>query len=51
MIQEVFNFYKPCKLLQPYVRYYWVFSSSVTMNGIVNLVLHLLEKEFRCRQI
>ncbi|MBO5784767.1 MAG: AraC family transcriptional regulator, partial [Bacteroidaceae bacterium] len=28
MIQEEFKFYKPCKLLQPYVRYYWVFSSN-----------------------
>ncbi|WP_367881958.1 DUF6597 domain-containing transcriptional factor, partial [Bacteroides caecimuris] len=28
MIQEKFNFYKPCKLLQPYVRYYWVFKSN-----------------------
>ena len=28
MIQEEFKFYKPCKLLQPYVRYYWVLSSN-----------------------
>lgn len=28
MIQEEFKFYKPCKSLQPYVRYYWVFSSN-----------------------
>ena len=28
MIQEEFKFYKPCKLLQPYVRYYWVFNST-----------------------
>ncbi len=28
MIQEEFKFYKPCKLLQPYVRYYWVFKSN-----------------------
>jgi len=32
MIQEAFKFYKPCKLLQPYVRYYWVFSSNQMMN-------------------
>lgn len=32
MIQEEFNFYKPCKLLQPYVRYYWVFSSNQMPN-------------------
>ena len=32
MIQEAFNFYKPCKLLQPYVRYYWVFSSNQMLN-------------------
>ena len=28
MIQDEFKFYKPCKLLQPYVRYYWVFKSN-----------------------
>ena len=28
MIQEGFKFYKPCQLLQSYVRYYWVFSSN-----------------------
>lgn len=27
-----FKFYKPCKLLQPYVRYYWVFNSCQMMN-------------------
>lgn len=32
MIQEDFKFYKPCKLLQPYVRYYWVFKSSRPLN-------------------
>ena len=32
MIQENFKFYKPCKLLQPYVRYYWVFSSIQLLN-------------------
>ena len=28
MIQEEFKFYKPCKLLQPYIRYYWAFKSN-----------------------
>ena len=32
MIQEAFNFYRPCKLLQPYVRYYWVLSSNQMLN-------------------
>lgn len=32
MIQEEFIFYKPCKLLQPYVRYYWVFKSNRPLN-------------------
>ncbi len=32
MIQEEFKFYKPCELLQPYVRYYWVFNSYQMMN-------------------
>ena len=32
MIQEEFKFFKPCKLLQPYVRYYWVFNSCRMMN-------------------
>ena len=32
MIQEEFKFYKPCKLLQLYVRYYWVFNSCQMMN-------------------
>lgn len=32
MIQEEFKFYKPCKMLQPYVRYYWVFSSNQILN-------------------
>ncbi len=32
MIQEEFKFYKPCELLQPYVRYYWVFSSIQLLN-------------------
>lgn len=32
MIQENFKFYKPCELLRPYVRYYWVFSSNQLLN-------------------
>lgn len=28
MLQNTFRFYKPCKLLQPYVRYYWLFRSN-----------------------
>ena len=32
MVQEKFNFYKPCKLLQPYIRYYWVFKSNQLLN-------------------
>lgn len=34
MIQEEFDFYKPCKLLQPYVRYYWVFKSNQLLNTL-----------------
>ena len=32
MIKAGFKFYKPCKLLQAYVRYYWVFNSCQMMN-------------------
>lgn len=32
MIQEGFRFYKPCRELQPYVRYYWTFKSSRPLN-------------------
>lgn len=32
MIQDEFKFFKPCKLLQPYVRYYWVFNSNQLLN-------------------
>ena len=32
MIQENFKFYKPCELLRPYVRYYWVFKSDQALN-------------------
>ena len=34
MIQEKFDFYRPCKLLQPYVRYYWVFKSNQFLNTL-----------------
>lgn len=34
MIQDEFKFYKPCKLLQPYVRYYWVFKSNQRLNTL-----------------
>ena len=34
MIQEEFKFYKPCKLLQHYVRYYWVFKSNQLLNTL-----------------
>ena len=34
MIQENFRFYKPCKELQPYVRYYWVFKSNQPLNTL-----------------
>lgn len=32
MVQDNFQFYKPCELLQSYVRYYWVFKSSQLLN-------------------
>ncbi len=34
MLQEAFKFYKPCKELQPYVRYYWVFKSNQPLNTL-----------------
>ena len=34
MLQENFKFYKPCKELQPYVRYYWVFKSNQPLNTL-----------------
>ena len=34
MIQEDFKFYKPCKELQPYVRYYWIFKSNQPLNTL-----------------
>lgn len=32
MIQDKFLFHRPCPLLQPYVRYYWVFQSHQPLN-------------------
>ena len=32
MVQENFKFYKPCELLRPYVRYYWVFKSKQALD-------------------
>lgn len=46
MVQEKFNFYKPCKLLQPYIRYYWVFKSNQLLNtftfpiGCLQIIFH-----------
>ncbi|HIR83122.1 MAG TPA: AraC family transcriptional regulator [Candidatus Cryptobacteroides pullicola] len=34
MFPKDFKFYKPCKELQPYVRYYWVFKSSRPLNTL-----------------
>ena len=34
MLQENFKFYKPCKELQPYIRYYWVFKSNQPLNTL-----------------
>lgn len=34
MVQDEFQFYKPCKFLQPYVRYYWVFKSYQPLNTL-----------------
>lgn len=60
MIQENFRFYKPCRLLQPYVRYYWVFRSSQLLNtltfpiGCPQLIFHkqtpLYVPELKARQ-
>lgn len=46
MVQNNFQFYKPCKLLQPYVRYYWVFKSNELINtftypiGCTQIIFH-----------
>lgn len=34
MHREGFQFYKPCKLLQPYIRYYWAFRSHRPMSAL-----------------
>ena len=44
MIQDEFKFYKPCKLLQPYVRYYWVFKSNRPLDAL--LILSVALKSF-----
>lgn len=49
MIQENFKFYKPCELLRPYVRYYWVFKSDQSLNtytfpiGCPQIIFHKKE--------
>ena len=49
MIQENFKFYKPCELLRPYVRYYWVFKSGQSLNtytfpiGCPQIIFHKKE--------
>ena len=49
MIQENFKFYKPCELLRPYVRYYWVFKSDQSLNtytfpiGCPQIIFHKQE--------
>ena len=46
MNQTNFRFYKPCKPLQPYVRYYWAFESDPPLNvltfpiGCPQLIFH-----------
>lgn len=38
MIQDSFQFYKPCKTLLPYIRYYWVFKSDQILNTFTFLL-------------
>lgn len=46
MVEKEFKFYKPCELLQPYVRYYWVFESRRQLNaftfpiGCTQIIFH-----------
>lgn len=46
MYGEGFRFYKPCGLLQPYIRYYWAFESRRPLNvltfpvGCTQLIFH-----------
>ena len=46
MNQENLEFYKPCELLRPYIRYYWVFKSNQTLNtytfpiGCTQIIFH-----------
>lgn len=47
MEQERIIFYKPCTLLQPYIRYYWIFKSDRPLNtltfpvGCPQIIFHL----------
>ncbi len=34
MLQDGFKFFKPCRELRPYVRYYWAFKSSERLNAL-----------------
>lgn len=46
MIQDLFHFYTPCQLLQPYIRHYWTFKSRLILNtltfptGCPQLIFH-----------
>ncbi len=46
MIQDDFKFYKPCRMLQPFVRFYWAFRSDMRLNtlsfplGCAQIIFH-----------
>ena len=46
MIQDDFKFYKPCRMLQPFVRFYWAFRSDMRLNtlsfplGCTQIIFH-----------
>lgn len=46
MIQDDFRFYKPCRMLQPFVRFYWAFRSDMRLNtlsfplGCTQIIFH-----------
>ena len=46
MIQDDFKFYKPCRMLQPFVRFYWAFRSNMRLNtlsfplGCAQIIFH-----------
>lgn len=46
MIQDNFRFYKPCRMLQPFVRFYWAFRSDLRLNtlsfpvGCTQIIFH-----------